>query len=845
MHCSNRRCIAGRVSRFNLPSVRRELLNHIDTEEDFRVINTRLPAMAKTSFRVYDNGSRIMVAIRIEDLVGLDRGSLLAGDKTAEAKPVVELFFNPWNDGFSYYQFVLTPEGASCPTHFVPFHEAHSSSFRHMMIPEIVWELPDWAKPGGRGYPTRNDDNSAFVFAFFKADALFRDADFVGFNVARSSNHRFSEYTTWNPCSGGGGYDADSFGQLYRTIPLEWAGKVKAEIAGKELMITGSSYGRRKLKFRLLSPRGQELEFKLVQRGANWNIRLPLVDFLPGRYRLYANCHAAACEPRYLAFDIEADPERSFEITMTYDIEDDFQDYPLVYTRKALAAELDLMQTHGIQRIHWLDYTPETIYTRWGHGQNERSRKTRRNCGDLLPLAATLARERGLKFIGLFKPFDLAFDRNLGASTGHTFMNLEVTPVWVPEDLARRQDSIMAVHPDWHPPLNDRFPVRFRLYSREPLPKIKALDLILLVSSDNRHYQRYNGPLKIKVLRLRRPHQRWTAAGNIPESTSSIRYALELSGLHLKSPYLAIEFRRKIRFAERLHAMAEAWDAGDNLLPVTLARSGDAQKGFNYWKQWNWHNETPCMLHDMVWDESLHGMIFDLPRSQPTLLEPCAEGAHEVWLEHVQRILNTGADGVGIRTLCHHNSCLDYLMMAFAPAVLERFRTEYDREPKPDREDAIRIRNLRGKAYTNFLRSVKAMTAGAGKILALHLEPGINVPPMRDQLMQFNREWETWIKEGIADELVLKGWFAQSPFIHERVLPLAKQHGIPVHIVDRNNSLKTPRAIERACALVKESRLAGFDGFAWYEAASWKQRNAANHPEFRAHYGEAIIQASL
>ena len=132
-------------------------------------------------------------------------------------------------------------------------------------------------------------------------------------------------------------------------------------------------------------------------------------------------------------------------------------------------------------------------------------------------------------------------------------------------------------------------------------------------------------------------------------------------------------------------------------------------------------------------------------------------------------------------------------------------------------------------------------SAGTGKTFALHLESGIEVPASLDQRMQMNLEWETWIQEGIADELVLKWWFSQNPFIHERVLPLARKHGIPVHLVEMNGSLNnTQRAIERATALLTESRRAGFAGFAWYEAAGYKRRNIENIPEFRTHTGDAI-----
>jgi hypothetical protein len=321
---------------------------------------------------------------------------------------------------------------------------------------------------------------------------------------------------------------------------------------------------------------------------------------------------------------------------------------------------------------------------------------------------------------------------------------------------------------------------------------------------------------------------------------------LELSELKLRSRYAALEIKTDLVLTGRAHAFTEAWGADGLSVPVTLATRGSAAQGFSYWQEWkSWANTSPRMLEDVRWGQGIHGLVFDRRRAQPTLLEPCCEGSHDIWLWHVQRILDTEADGVGIRTLCHHNNVMDYLSMAFAPAVRARFRAEHGREPGPTWEDAVRIRVIRGRAYTEFLRRAKGLAVQAGKRMAVHLEAGIEVPPTCDQRMQFNLEWETWIREGIADEIVLKWWFSQNPFIQEQVLPLARKHGVPVYIVDRNNSLNnTPRAIERAVALTTDSRLAGFAGYAWYEAANCKRRNSENVPEFRMHIGEAIRRSA-
>jgi len=321
---------------------------------------------------------------------------------------------------------------------------------------------------------------------------------------------------------------------------------------------------------------------------------------------------------------------------------------------------------------------------------------------------------------------------------------------------------------------------------------------------------------------------------------------LELSGLNLRTRYLALDFKVDAGLTHRAHAFAEAWSADGRFVPVTLATRGSTAQGFSFWQEWmSWANTSPRLLADVRWGKGVHGLVFDRRRAQPTLLEPCCEGARDIWLRHVQRILDTEAAGVGIRTLCHHNNVMDYLSMAFAPAVRAAFRAEHGRDPEPTWEDAVRVRQVRGRAYTEFLRGAKRLAAQAGKRLAVHLEAGIEVPPEVDQRMQFNLEWATWIREGIADEIILKWWFSQNPFIHEQVLPLARRHGIPVHIVDRNNSLNnTPRAIERAMALAGESRLAGFSGYAWYEAANCKRRNTEQVPEFRLHIGEAIRRSA-
>ncbi len=848
-HPSNRYTVTQRVKRFDLSAIKRELLRNPDMNADFRTIDTPLPATVKTNFGVYDDGRRILIAVCLRDP---KPPKFPGANMFDDLREKLELALNPWDDGIGCYYFILSSSGVETSRHFVPYDFARTTAFSHPRLDEVRWETADLSEQDRKDGHSRDRDRPGWVFLRLDAADLFRCGKSVGFNLGRNPGVD-AELGTWNLSSGDYMNDASSLGRLYRTAPLDWARDLRIERETARLRIHGTSDSSGKLSFRLVDSLGETVRIRSSKSGTGWQVEAPFASPLAGRYRLYAEMDAGRpVEPRFVAFDIDdAGNRRPYSTGMTYDIRDDLNRAP--YTPKSMAAELDLLKAHGIDRIHWIDRSPEILYST--HRPNPAFlQQTRKACGDLLPLAARLAKERGLRFIGVFKPFDHAqdntrrgIDRDPPAEPGRNVVNMEGRNVWVPRAVAQNQDCVMSLNSDWLPAGAGTLPAGFRILSDTPLPlNLGVGEVRLWVSADNRRYTPYRGALTVRARRLRRPHQCWTAAGNVDEPSKRTVYALEITGLNLKFPYAAIEIKPDIRLTGRAHAFAEAWNAAGQDVPVTVATAGNRRQGFAYWQEWvSWRNRSPRMVEDLCWGPGTHGLIFERRRTQPALLEPSCAGARAIWLDEVQRILDAGVDGVCIRTLCHHNNVMDYLMMAFAPAVREAFRAAHGRDPEPTPADAIRIRELRGRDYTQFLRETKTRAAKAGKTLALHLEAGFEIPPAYDQRMQINLEWKTWIREKIADELVLKWWSAQNPFFQERVLPLARRHGIPVYIVDRNSSLKnTPRTVERAVALVNESRAAGFDGYLWYETASYKRLNPVDVPEFRWLSGDAIRAAA-
>jgi uncharacterized lipoprotein YddW (UPF0748 family) len=108
-----------------------------------------------------------------------------------------------------------------------------------------------------------------------------------------------------------------------------------------------------------------------------------------------------------------------------------------------------------------------------------------------------------------------------------------------------------------------------------------------------------------------------------------------------------------------------------------------------------------------------------------------------------------------------------------------------------------------------------------GKKLGVHLEPNVEVPVAHNVRFAMHLDWETWIREGLLDEITLKYWSAQSAFVHERILPLARKAGIRVYPSERNFALNTARGIELAEHVARDAFRAGFAGYSFYETASY------------------------
>jgi len=820
---SARWCVA-ESRKVSLATAAREVARREGTQENFSIINTHIPAFRQTAFKAYQWGNDLLIAAAL--------GKCEPGEG-------LEIFFDPYHDHAGYIQFVFDASGAQTFTH-LPYVEAHSSAFQLIELKEHRWETDATVNVVGVKEPGN------WLFARFALDDIFRAGACCGFNMARFLTS-LNEPGAWNSSVGTLFQDATGFGYLYREFPREVT-LTEARLDGDRLRVGGGlPYGAGMIMV-LADPHDERVEIPLTVGDDCWEGEIRLPAPRAGRYRLYPALADGITAPDFFHFDLTPADTKAFSICMTYDFPDDAR--ANYFTPARLEAQLDQLADTGVSRVYWIDYPPYRDYPSFWRSVSDEQHvaESYRRCGDVLTKAAKISHAKGLEFIGVYKPFDIGGFHIAGqAMTDNPvkdglMLDVDNHVLCTMPEIAAHPEWSMAANPIWAQ--TAEFPItRLRIYSNTPITPAEAENFTLWVSEDNHDYAPYDGPVDFKQGQTRLPHYRWTPAGKKREPGDRKQWYLEFSGLKLDAPFLAIRTNLDPNCVNQRFLFAEALSGNGHDAPVLLTL-GSLERGFTFNHKWSWENYTEDVVDAFAWRGGALGLAFTERPSLPALLEPACRPAHKVWLRQVERILRAGVDGIDIRTLCQHHTCLSWLVYAFAGPVREEFRRRYGREVQATQQDYIAIRQLRGECYTEFIRQASALTRRHGKKFAVHLEPGIEVPVEHNIRMQLVIEWQKWLEEGLLDEITLKYWTAQSTFVHEEILPRAKRANVPVYICDRNFSLTTPRAAELAEALIMDAFHAGFAGMNWYETNSYYMLNAEGHSVPFGNSDYAIKRAS-
>jgi hypothetical protein len=541
-------------------------------------------------------------------------------------------------------------------------------------------------------------------------------------------------------------------------------------------------------------------------------------------------------------------PAKSFRVSIT-------NDSPMVvvnrhYTPASLDAEMQAIKGWGVDRLHWIDYSNYPSF--WAMRiWDKQAAKTFKACGNLLEAACRAARKNKIELVPDFKVFDLSFvARPETPRQKDTLPGFDGSDILCIPEMPGREEAFIQTNPVWR--RRAEFPIRtLRLFSLEPLPKIETAGIRISESADNVSYRPIpTGKSKIVVKKTNRANRRWTPAGAIPENGSQPCWMIEWTGLEITQPFVNIEIPdSQGSLFHRHFALVEALGADGRESPFLC--SGDrpyegADYLFDYagkWPGWNNYNDHAVGFARIPLRS--FGITFIEPLAINGLLEPTHPVAQKIWLNRVDYYLEHDVAGVSIRTLCHHRRCPSWLQYAFAPTVVEAFRKRHGRDPVAEEEDYAQVRRLRGEALGDFLAAASGKIRARQKKVIFQVEQGSELPALNESRMAMTYDYEKWISSGLFDELHVRSITGHSPWLRKTLLPLARRHGVEVHLMTRNHATGFgPTDFLDVQKIAADAKTMGYSGLNFYESANLYELTDAETLLARA-MGELCVREAV
>ena len=517
-------------------------------------------------------------------------------------------------------------------------------------------------------------------------------------------------------------------------------------------------------------------------------------------------------------------PTKNFRVSIT-------NDSPMMvlkrhYTPASLDAEMRALKDWGVNRLHWIDYSNYPAFWAMPIWKKQYA-ATVKACGDLLAAACRAARKHKVELVPDFKLFDLSFTARGGtANQKDSLPGLDAPDLLCIPEMMGHEDAFLQTNPAWR--RKPAFPIHtLRFFSREPLPAIKPGDLLISESPDNITYRKVRvNPAGVTVRKIGRPNRRWTPAGPEPEAGRHAAWMIEIRGLSIRHPFLAIEMSTvEGRLFNRHFALVEAIGKDQSEAPFlcsdALPHRGAAHK-FDYFGNWpGWNNYNDHTVGITSLNLRSFGVALTEPPALTGLLEPTHPSTQKIWLDRIDYYLDHDVTGISIRTLCHHRRCPSWLQYAFAPSVLERFEKRHGRLPATTEADYAAIRRLRGEALGDFLAAAAARIRARKKKSIFQVETGGELPPDRESRMAMYFDYEKWISSGLFDELHVRSITGHSPWLRQTILPLARKHGVEVHLLTRNIATGFgPGDFLEIQKITRDAKALGYSGINFYEAAN-------------------------
>jgi hypothetical protein len=469
---------------------------------------------------------------------------------------------------------------------------------------------------------------------------------------------------------------------------------------------------------------------------------------------------------------------------------------------------------------------------------------TYRNLGNPLRVAVEAGHRHGLEVYAYFKPYEtgsgmLFPEGSPQAKTMGLLPHLGGQLAWMepfvrdnPTLRLRRRDDCGQAAPDTA--------IRtIRLIKQDGLQtRITREHVQIWTSPDNWRYQRAPVEFTLSQTVEPAPQEVRDHEGKLLTRQGEDVRILTLAGLDLKDKYVLIttDFTTDpADFSNAGTAILTAHDAAGREMAGVFATGGTV------WTASLVNFREGGLTFDFGWGAKLvtldesnvsgkRGFIaFARGRNAylPGALCESEPRVQEFWLACLEEMITAGVDGVDFREENHSSHTDTPYDYGFNEVVLRQCGDLQGDELR------AKIREVRGQAYTGFLRKCKTRLAASGRRMRYNLQLDFFRPdPPAERLLAYpaniNFDWQRWLDESLMDEAILR--FYKLPFeavfedpVAEAMIGRCQQRGIPV-VVNRyvgSAGDKLPQEVSRVRADAR------FSGFILYETANFIAFNAA------------------
>ena len=508
-----------------------------------------------------------------------------------------------------------------------------------------------------------------------------------------------------------------------------------------------------------------------------------------------------------------------FVLSATVDFPDDVMPGP--YDARLLDELLSTLRSMGVQRVYWLYYGDVDQESLWAGSLYENAQipygtQTLEAIGEPLKAAVPVAHRHGLEIYGVLKPYNTGMSGINGPCSGRRLSGLEQIGGSVPQVipfLERYPHTRLRRRPDTRAG-HGAVVTRIRLLKRDASPtRVRPENLQLWVSEDNGRYTRLDAALSVTERVEPAPREVRNYHGELVVAKGTPVRTMTIDGLNISERFVAVttDFTDESGdFVNTACGMVEAY--GDDFstpLPVVVASRGAVWNGPRDlngdgpdFDSGMGHFEIPLDVNvssegeGVFWHRLAVGGLVAFAQGKneylPGTVSEVYPEVHRLWDGWVDRILETGVDGIDIRVSSHGSLVDEPWEYGFDEPVVEAYRMKYDSDPWSSVDDLDRFSRLRGEHFTSFMRRTSNRARSMGRKMQAHIHTEAFRPDIvHGQIMGFppntHFAWQDWMRGGLLDGITFRtSWWEA----------LEDQPGTPPTRSRLSNALRDPVAVE-------------------------------------------------